>query len=47
VLGQPPKSTPPDGPLRCAEHTLALSDDELIARWVENAYWQYFCGETY
>ena len=29
------------------KHTFALSDEELIARWVENAYWQYFCGETY
>lgn len=23
-----------------------LSDEELIARWVENPYWQYFCGES-
>ena len=22
-----------------------LSDDEVIARWVENPYWQYFCGD--
>jgi len=29
------------------KHTLALSDEALIARWVENAYWQYFYGETY
>jgi hypothetical protein len=29
------------------KHTFALSDEELIARWVENAYWQSFCGETY
>ena len=27
--------------------TFALSDEELITRWAENAYWQYFCGETY
>jgi len=19
----------------------------VVARWVENPYWQYFCGETY
>ncbi|MDR1384902.1 MAG: transposase [Planctomycetaceae bacterium] len=24
-----------------------LSDEEVVARWVENAYWQYFSGETY
>ena len=21
-----------------------LSDDEVVERWVENPYWQYFCG---
>lgn len=24
-----------------------LSDEVVVARWVENVYWQYFCGETY
>ncbi len=24
-----------------------LSDEAFIARWIENPYWQYFCGETY
>ena len=24
-----------------------LSDESYTARWVENPYWQYFCGETY
>lgn len=24
-----------------------LSDDKVVARWVENPYWQYLCGETY
>ena len=23
-----------------------LSDETLVARWVENPYWQYFCGES-
>jgi len=23
------------------------ADEELIPRWVENPYWQYFCGEQY
>ena len=28
------------------KHTFALSDEEICARWVENPYFQYFCGET-
>ena len=24
-----------------------LSDEETVARWVENPYWQYFCGEEF
>ena len=24
-----------------------MSDESLIERWVENPYWQYFCGEQY
>jgi transposase, IS5 family len=24
-----------------------LSDEEFVSRWVENPYWQYFCGEEY
>src|SRR5262245_50032335 len=26
------------------QHTFALSDDEVVALWEENPYWQYFCG---
>ncbi|MBN9403801.1 MAG: IS5 family transposase [Burkholderiales bacterium] len=29
------------------KHTFALSDEEVVARWVENPYWQHFCGERY
>ena len=29
------------------QHTFALSDEEVVARWVENPYWQYFCGFDY
>jgi IS5 family transposase len=47
VVGQPPKPTRLMAGLLYLKHTFALSDEELIARWVENAYWQYFCGETY
>jgi IS5 family transposase len=29
------------------QHTFALSDEALIWSWVENPYWQHFCGETH
>ena len=29
------------------QHTFACSDEDLIWTWVENPYWQHFCGETY
>ena len=28
-------------------HAFKLSDQATVDRWVENPYWQYFCGETY
>jgi IS5 family transposase len=33
--------------LNYLKHTFNLSDEEVVARWVENPYWQYFCGEQY
>ena len=33
--------------LQYLKHLYALSDEEVVARWVENPYWQYFCGEVY
>jgi len=29
------------------KHTYNLSDEEVVAHWAENPYWQHFCGETY
>ena len=29
------------------QHTFACSDEDLLWAWVENPYWQHFCGETY
>ena len=29
------------------KHTQKLSDEEVVRRWVENPYMQYFCGEQY
>jgi len=28
-------------------HAFGISDEEVVRRWVENPYWQYFCGEQY
>jgi len=30
--------------LQYLKHTFNLSDEILLKRWVENPYWQYFCG---
>lgn len=29
------------------QHTFQLSDQEVVERWVENPYWQSFCGFDY
>lgn len=29
------------------QHTFDASDEAVVNTWVENLYWQYFCGETY
>jgi IS5 family transposase len=26
------------------KHAFSLSDEQIVAQWVENPYWQYFCG---
>ena len=33
--------------LHYLKHAFDLSDEEVVLRWVENPYWQYFCGEEY
>ena len=33
--------------LHYLKHAFNLSDEEVVARWIENPYWQYFCGEQY
>jgi IS5 family transposase len=30
--------------LHYLKHTFDLSDEDTVAQWVENPYWQYFCG---
>jgi transposase, IS5 family len=29
------------------QHAFRLSDEQVVERWVENPYWQYFCGFDY
>ena len=33
--------------LHLLKHARGISDDQVCAQWVENAYFQFFCGETY
>ena len=33
--------------LQLLKHTCNVSDEEVVATWVENPYWQYFCDEQY
>src|SRR3979411_883793 len=43
--GQPPLPTRLVAGLFILKHMHNLSDEALCARWVENPYYQYFCGE--
>ena len=33
--------------LMCLQHALGLSDEAVVARWVENPHFQHFTGETF
>ena len=43
--GQPPLPTRLVAGLLILKHMHDLSDEDLRARWLENPYYQYFCGE--
>src|SRR5271170_3016423 len=45
--GQPPLPTRLMAGLAILKHMQDLSDEELTARWVENPYYQLFCGEEF
>jgi IS5 family transposase len=45
--GQPPLATRLMAGLSILKHMHSLSDEELCARWVENPYYQLFCGEEF
>jgi transposase, IS5 family len=43
-LGRPAKPTRLMVGLHYLKHVHDLSDEEVVARWIENPYWQFFCG---
>lgn len=43
-LGRPAKPTRLMVGLHYLKHSYDLSDEETVDRWVENPYWQVFCG---
>ena len=45
--GSPAKATRLMVGLQYLKHLYGLSDEAVVKRWVENPYWQYFCGEDY
>jgi IS5 family transposase len=44
--GQPPLPTRLVAGLMILKHMHSLSDEALCARWLENPYYQFFCGEA-
>ena len=45
--GQPPLPTRLMAGLAILKHTFNLSDEGLCERWIENPYYQLFCGEEF
>ena len=45
--GHPPLPTRLMAGLSILKHMYDLSDEDLCARWVENPYYQLFCGEEF
>lgn len=47
TTGRPALDTRLMASLLYLKHTSALSDEEVVERWIENPYWQHFSGERY
>lgn len=45
--GQPPKPIRLMVGLMLLQHMNGLSDEQVVHQWVQNPYWQYFCGYDY
>ena len=46
-FGRPAKSVRLMVGLHYLKYLKEISDEQLIETWIENPYWQYFCGENY
>ncbi len=46
-LGAPAKATRLMVGLHYLKYTFNESDESVVERWIENPYWQYFCGFTH
>jgi IS5 family transposase len=46
-VGRPALPTRLLAGLHYLKHLYQVSDEVAVASWVENPYWQYFCGEQY
>lgn len=46
-IGRPATPTRLMVGLHYLKYSFNLSDEEVVARWVENPYWQHFCGEEF
>ena len=45
--GQPPLPTRLLMGLHYLKYAFNQSDESVVARWIENPYWQHFCGFEY
>ena len=43
-IGQPAKPVRLVVGIMMLQHMYGISDENIVYRWIENAYWQYFCG---
>jgi IS5 family transposase len=46
-FGRPAKPTRLMVGLHYLKYTFNFSDEAVVEQWIENPYWQYFCGEQY
>jgi transposase, IS5 family len=46
-MGRPALATRLLVGLHYLKYLYNVSDEVVVASWVENPYWQYFCGEEY
>lgn len=47
TTGRPALDTRLMASLLYLKHAFALSDEDVVPRWVENPYWQHFSGQCY